>query len=63
MRKGRFPEEQLIKLLNEHGAGRLRQSINPLDPCCGGKWTFQKGRKEERRIGQARGNDARRRQR
>lgn len=48
MRKGRFPEGQLIKLLNEHGAGRLRQSINPLDPCCGGKWTFQERGKKDR---------------
>lgn len=63
MRKGRFPEGQVIKVLNEHAAGRLRQSISPVDPCCGSKWTFQKDRKDGRRIGQARRNDARGRQR
>lgn len=59
MRKGRFPEEQVIKVLSEQAAGRLRQSINPVDRCCGSMWMFQKDRKEGRRSGQARTNDAR----
>lgn len=52
MRKGRFPEEQVIKVLNEQAAGRLRRSINPVDPCCGSKWSFQKDRKEKDRAGE-----------
>lgn len=56
--KAGSPKGSSSRCLKEHAAGRLRKSINPLDPCCGGKWTFQKGRKEERRIGQARRNDA-----
>lgn len=63
MRKGRFPEEQVIRVLSEQAAGRLRQSINPLDPCCGSEWSSQKDRKEGRRMAQARTNDARGRQR
>lgn len=58
MSKGRFPEEQVIKILHEQAAGRLRQSINRLDPCCGSKWSFQRDRNEGRRSGQARTNDA-----